>query len=42
MVNNPDKTESHEHKSPQCKTSDAGAICHEQLFNCVHLARSSP
>lgn len=34
MSNNPDETESHQHKSPQCKTPEAGAICHEQV--CLH------
>jgi hypothetical protein len=34
MANNPDTTESHEHKGPQCKASDAGALCHEQA--CLH------
>lgn len=28
------ETERHEHKSPQCKPSDAGKVCHEEA--CAH------
>jgi hypothetical protein len=34
MANHSDGMQSHEHKGPRCKTSDAGAICHEEA--CQH------
>jgi hypothetical protein len=30
------QTESHEHKSPQCKPADEGKISQEDVFECVH------
>ncbi len=34
MAQRTDKTESHTHKSPQCKPSDAGTVCQEET--CLH------